>query len=203
MNTLYLDFIIDGSSSMYTVFPAVYYAINHIFEAFLNYSMKPQLGLTVFRNEKNGEPVEYIEFDKKELFTDSEIIFLKKLKSIALYGGGLDGRESVHTAIHKSLEKLPESGRNRAIIVFSDAYGSEDYQDYRWSPLGAAIFFVTEDLGEEDFRFAFIREDGELDEEASPVFLPLESILTPISSNLLEEVVKPLKDLMKGVSIGG
>ena len=60
----------------------------------------------------------------------------------------------------------------------------------------------TDELAEEDFRFCFLREDGELDEEASPMFLSLESLLKPMSTEYLDNIVKPVKDLMKGVSIG-
>lgn len=202
-NTFYLDFVIDGSASMYTVFPAVYYAITHFLDAFSKYNIYPQMGITLFRSEKNGERTEYVTFDKGEFFTGSDVSFLKKLRGVSLYGGGTDGKESVHTAIQKSLEKFSVSGRNRSIMLFTDAYASNDYADYHKLPLGQAVLFTTEELSEEDFRFCLIQEDGEVDEEASPMFLDLSILLKPLSSQVIEDVVKPLTDLMKGVSIGG
>lgn len=201
--TLYLDFIIDGSASMYTVFPAVYYAIAHFLETLSKYEIYPKLGMTIFRSEINHEWTEYVEFEHNDLYTRDEALFLKKLKGTKLYGGGNDARESVHTAIRKSLNKFPGAGRNRAIMIFTDAYGSDDYEEYIDFPLGQVVFFSTEELSNEDFRFCFVREDGEEDEEASPMFVDLNLLLKPLSSDLLENIAKPMKDLMKGVSIGG
>ncbi len=201
--TLYLDCVIDASASMYTIFPAVYYGIAHFLDALSGYEVYPRVGMTIFRSEKNYDWTEFAEFENKEFYTENSSLFLKKLKEIKLYGGGMDGRESIHTAIRKSLDKFPGSGRNRAILVFSDAYGSDDYDDYIDFPIGQAIFFSTDELSDEDFRFCFIREDGNQDEEASPMFLPISSLLKPMSTEMIENIVKPLKDLMKGVSIGG
>ncbi len=57
-------------------------------------------------------------------------------------------------------------------------------------------------MSEEDFHFCFVQADGELDEEASPMFISLEKLLKPMSTEFMDNIVKPLKDLMKGVSIG-
>lgn len=200
--TLYLDFVVDGTASMYTVFPAVYYAAAHFLECLSKYEVYPMMGITVIRNEKNGEETERITFEQRQFFTEEVSVFLKKLKGIQLYGGGSDGKESIHTAIGHSLRKFPAAGRNKAIFVFTDAYGSNDYEEYTQYPMGQVIFFSTEELSEEDFRFCFIRADGELDEEASPMFINFDKLLKPMSTEFLDNVVKPLKDLMKGVSIG-
>lgn len=199
--TLYLDFIIDGTASMYTIYPAVYFAAVHFVEALQKYEVFPRLGMTVIRDEKHGEATECIRFDDS-FFTEDSVQFLKKMRSIPLYGGGEDGRESVHTAIKKSLGKFNGSGRNHAILLFSDAYGSNDHETFLSTPVGQAVFFVTDQMSEEDFRFAFINADGSIDEEASPMFLKIEQLLKPLSSVTIDNVVKPLKDLMKGVSIG-
>jgi hypothetical protein len=200
--TLYLDFIVDGTASMYTIFPAVYYAASHFLECLSKYEVYPQVGLTVIRDEKNGEETELFEFENGAYFTSEIPAFLKKLKAVSLFGGGADGKESVHTAVGKSLKKFPNAGRNRAILVFSDAYGSNDYEDYLEEPIGQAIFFTTEELSEEDFPFCFMRPDGAMDEEASAMFLSIEKLLKPMSTEFLDNIVKPLKDLTKGVSIG-
>lgn len=200
--TLYLDFIVDGTASMYTVFPAVYYAAGHFLECLSKYEVYPQMGLTIIRNEKMGEETECISFENGSLFTEEIPLFLKKLNGVQLYGGGEDGKESVHTAIKTSLKKFPVKGRNRAVFVFTDAYGSNDYEEYLDEPLGQAIFFSTDEMSEEDFRFCFMRADGEWDEEASPMFIDFSMLLKPMSTEFLDNIVKPLKDLMKGVSIG-
>lgn len=200
--TLYLDFVVDGTASMYTVFPAVYYAAAHFLECLSKYEVYPKLGLTILRNEACGEETETVLFDGRDAFTSDITAFLKKLKGVKLYGGGDDGRESVHTAIGTALKKFPVSGRNKALFVFTDAYASNDYEEYISTPVGQVLFFSTDALSEEDFRFCFMREDGELDEEASPMFLRLEKLLKPMSTEFLDNVIKPLKDLMKGVSIG-
>lgn len=200
--TLYLDFVVDGTASMYTVFPAVYYAATHFLEQLSRYEVYPMLGLTILRNDQEGQASEPVRFGERDYFTSDISTFLKKLNNIPLYGGGNDGKESVHTAIRRSLDKFPIIGRNRAIFVFTDAYGSNDYEEYLDEPLGQVIFFCTEDLSEEDFRFCFARADGELDEESSPMFISFDKLLKPMSTDLIGNIIKPLKDLMKGVSIG-
>ena len=175
--TLYLDFVVDATASMYTVFPAVYYAAAHFLECLSKY-------------------------EGRDAFTSDISVFLKKLKGIKLYGGGNDGKESVHKAIGSSLRKFPVTGRNKAVLVFTDAYGSNDYEEYIQYPVGQVIFFSTDEMSEEDFHFCFVKPDGELDEEASPMFIKIDKLLKPMSTEFLENIVKPLKDLMKGVSIG-
>ena len=200
--TLYLDFVIDGTASMYSVYPAVYFAALHFLECLARYEVSACFGITVLRSEDNEEETETVTFDDGSPFTPDMTRFLKKLKNIPLYGGGEDGMESVHRAILQSLQKFPSTGRNKALMVFTDARGSDDYCEYTDYPLGQAVFFCTEELSDEDFRFCFVREDGSYDEEASPMFIRFEKLLKPMSTALLENVVKPLKDLMKGVSIG-
>lgn len=199
--TLYLDFVVDGTASMYTVFPAVYFAAVHFLECLTKYEVYPRLGLTVIRNEEAGETSEVMDFEGAA-FTPDLNLFLKKLRTISLYGGGEDGKESVHRAIRKAIDKFPSYGRNKALLVFSDAYGSNDYDEYITSPLGQVIFFCTEEMSEEDFLFCFVRDDGSFDEEASPMYISIEKLLRPLNGEFLDNIVKPLKDLMKGVSIG-
>ena len=199
---LYLDFVIDGTASRYTIFPAVYFAIMHFIESLARYEIHPMMGITVIRDEAGGEETEQLTFCDGEAFTEDVAEFMRQIRAIRLYGGANDGKESVHHAIGLSLAKFPSPGRNKAVLVFSDAYGSNDYEEYLDYPLGQAVFFITDELSQEDFRFCFVREDGCYDEEASPMFLPVEKLLRPMSTELLDNVVKPLKDLLKGVSIG-
>ena len=76
--TLYLDFVVDATASMYTVFPAVYYAAAHFLECLSKYEVYPQIGLTLIRNEDNGEETETILFEGRESFTSDISLFLKK-----------------------------------------------------------------------------------------------------------------------------
>ena len=82
--TLYLDFIVDGTASMYTIFPAVYYAASHFLECLSRYEVYPKVGLTIIRNEKMGEETELIEFEDRSYFTSEIPLFLKKLKAVSL-----------------------------------------------------------------------------------------------------------------------
>ncbi len=201
--TLYLDMIVDGTASMYTVYPGVYYAVTHFLDALAKYEVSLELGLTLIRNEQEGDMTEKVVFGgDREYFTKDPAVFISRLKNVELYGGGRDGKEAVHTAIRKSLEKFPFGGRNRAIMVFTDAYGCSDTGTCLDYPIGQAIFFTTEEMSEEDFAFAMIGPDGSLDEEASPSFFDIREILKPVSPEFVDDVVKPLKDLLKGVSIG-
>ena len=177
-------------------------AAAHFLECLSKYEVYPQIGLTLIRNEENGEETETVLFEGRDSFTSDISLFLKKLKGTKLYGGGDDGKESVHKAIGTSLRKFPVSGRNKAIMVFTDAYGSNDYEEYTQYPVGQVIFFSTDEMSEEDFHFCFVKPDGELDEEASPMFIKIDKLLKPMSTEFLDNIVKPLKDLMKGVSIG-
>ena len=90
--TLYLDFVVDATASMYTVFPAVYYAAAHFLECLSKYEVYPQIGLTLIRNEENGEETETVLFEGRDSFTSDISLFLKKLKGTKLYGGGDDGK---------------------------------------------------------------------------------------------------------------
>ena len=78
--TLYLDFVVDATASMYTVFPAVYYAAAHFLECLSKYEVYPQIGLTLIRNEENGEETETVLFEGRDAFTSDISVFLKKLK---------------------------------------------------------------------------------------------------------------------------
>lgn len=75
--TLYLDFVVDATASMYTVFPAVYYAAAHFLECLSKYEVYPQIGLTLIRNEENGEETETVLFEGRDSFTSDISLFLK------------------------------------------------------------------------------------------------------------------------------
>ena len=75
--TLYLDFVVDATASMYTVFPAVYYAAAHFLECLSKYEVYPQIGLTLIRNEENGEETETEEAKPVYQFTIKQCWFLQ------------------------------------------------------------------------------------------------------------------------------
>ena len=52
--TLYLDFVIDGSASMYSVYPAVYFAALHFLESLARYEVAASLA-TALRQEMPSE----------------------------------------------------------------------------------------------------------------------------------------------------
>ena len=58
------------------------------------------VGLTVIRNEQMGEETERVTFERGEYFTSEIPLFLKKLKSVQLYGGG-GRRQRVHPHRHQ------------------------------------------------------------------------------------------------------
>ena len=133
--TLYLDFVVDGTASMYTIFPAVYYAAAHFLECLSKYEVYPMVGLTVIRNEQQGEETERAVFENGEYFTGEIPLFLKKLKGVQLYGGGDDGKESVHTAIGKSLKKFrfrEETGRFLFLPTPTEAMIMRSMYMIRW-----------------------------------------------------------------------
>ena len=43
------------------------------------------------------------------------------------------------------------------MLVFTDAYGSNDYEEYIQYPVGQVIFFSTDEMSEEDFHFCFVK----------------------------------------------
>ena len=111
-------------------------------------------------------------------------------------------KESVHKAIGSSLRKFPVKEEIKSSVSFYRCYGSNDYEENMFSIRWSGNLFSTDEMSEEDFHFCFVKPDGELDEKASPMFIKIDKLLKPMSTEFLDNIVKPLKDLMKGVSIG-
>ena len=132
-----------------------------------------------------------MDYDAEQIYLDRQLIEQKKISL-----------KEMQDKIADFMIKFPVTGRNKAVLVFTDAYGSNDYEEYIQYPVGQVIFFSTDEMSEEDFHFCFVKPDGELDEEASPMFIKIDKLLKPMSTEFLDNIVKPLKDLMKGVSIG-
>ncbi len=204
-NTLYVDFVIDATSSMSSLYCAVYITAKNLVEWLVKYEVTPMLGITLLRSveEENESEIVNMGEDKKEEFTQDVSSFLKKLKKVKLYGGANDGAESVREAFSLSLSKFPKKSSN-VIIAFSDAYESKDSNlELTKDNVGAIVFFCTDELSsQESFDFSFVGMNGEIDEEGSPLFIDIEHILKGLSYSEYENIVKPLKDLVKGVSIG-
>lgn len=200
--TLYVDFVIDATSSMSSLFPAVYLTAKNIVEWLVKYEVVPMLGITLIRSLDEGEENEIVAMEEESDFSRDIPLFLKKLRKIKLYGGSGDGAESIREAIFLSLCKFPQK-TSRVMIVFSDAYESKPTKiEFEENEIGAVVFFCTEELSKEAFDFSFVGMNGEIDEEGSPLFIDIEALLGQLSYSDYENIVKPLKDLVKGVSIG-
>ena len=199
--TLYWDFVIDGTASMASLYAGVYIAVMKFLEWIKRYEVKPMLGLTIIRSQQ-GQPAAAVEFEPGVYYTEDSARFLKKVKYLSLYGGAEDGREEIEEALALSLAKFPEGSLNRGIMLFTDCYECEHKITLAEKSVGAVTFFCPESLAMHPFDFTFITSEGEWDEAASPAFFNIESLFHELSGEYLDDVVKPFKDLIKGVSIG-
>ena len=122
--------VIDGTSSFTTVFPAVYYKIEAIIKS-LEHRKKVKnqngvfltYGLTVM-NEKT----EFCQFSGN-LFTESKEKFLEMVRKISLHGGSPDGRENFVGAISTALQALNFGNHenvSRGLFLFSDSLPKEE-----------------------------------------------------------------------------
>lgn len=199
--TLYWDFVIDGTASMASLYPAVYLAASKFVEWMKRYEVKPMLGITVIRSERE-EPVHVLTFEDGAYYTDDTALFLKKVKYLSLYGGSENGEESIEEALYVSIKKFPKGSVNRGIMVFTDCYSCSHSMNLAERPVGAVTFFCPEELAMEPFDFTFMTPEGEIDEEGCASFLDIRSLFTELTGEYLDNAVKPFKDLIKGVSIG-
>ncbi len=199
--TLYWDFVIDGTASMSSLYAGVYLAVIKFLEWMKRYEVKPMLGITVIRSME-GQPAVAVEFEPGVYYTENTGEFLKKLKYLSLYGGSEDGKEEVEEGIALSLAKFPESSMNRGIMVFTDCYECERKLTLAEKSVGAVTFFCPESLALHPFDFTFFTPEGEWDENGSPAFFDITALFRELSGEFLDDVVKPFKDLIKGVSIG-
>lgn len=199
--TLYWDFVIDGTASMASLYPAVYLAISKFVEWIKRYEVKPMMGITVIRSGEE-EPVHVLTFEDGEYYTEDTALFLKKVKYLSLYGGSFDGNETVEEGLYVSLKKFPEESLNRGIMVFTDSYQCQHTMNLKERGVGAVTFFCPQELALEPFDFMFLTSEGEVDEEGCASFLDIRSLFSALSGEYLDNAVKPFKDLIKGVSIG-
>lgn len=199
--TLYWDFVVDGTASMASLFPAVYFAAGRFLDWMKRYDVKPMLGITVIRSMPE-EPIEKLEMEPGSYYTEDGALFLKKLKYLPLYGGSDDGEESVEEALMASLEKFPPASLNRGIVVFTDSYHCSHSLSLKAYPVGAVTFFCPPEMFMEEFDFSFLTPEGEVDEEGTASYMDIRTLFTELTGEYLDNVVKPFKDLIKGVSIG-
>lgn len=199
--TLYWDFVIDGTASMSSLYAGVYLAVAKFLEWIKRYDVKPMLGLTIVRSME-GQPAVAVEFDPQSYYTDDAAAFLKKVKYLSLYGGKENGLEEIEEALALSLAKFPEDSLNRGIVVFTDCYECEHKITLAEKSVGAVTFFCPESLALHPFDFTFFTPEGEWDENGSPAFFDITSLFQELSGEYLDNVIKPFKDLIKGVSIG-
>lgn len=199
--TLYWDFVVDGTASMASLYPAVYFAAGRFLDWMKRYDVKPMVGITVIRSMPE-ETIEKIEMEPGSYYTEDTALFLKKLKYLPLYGGSDDGEEPVEEALLASLQKFPPNSMNRGIMVFTDSYHTNHSLSLKAYPVGAVTFFAPPEMFMEEFDFSFLTPEGEPDEEGSAAFIDIRSLFQELSGEFLDNVVKPFKDLIKGVSIG-
>ena len=199
--TLYWDFVIDGTASMASLYPAVYLAVSKFVEWMKRYEVRPMLGITVIRSEEE-EPVHVLTFEEGAYYTEDTALFLKKVKYLSLYGGSEDGGETIEEALYVSMKKFPKGSVNRGIMVFTDSYTCRHGMNLTERPVGAVTFFCPAELAMEPFDFTFITPEGEIDEEGCASFLDIRTLFTELTGEYLDNAVKPFKDLIKGVSIG-
>lgn len=199
--TLYWDFVIDGTASMASLYPAVYLAVSKFVEWMKRYEVKPMLGITVIRSGEE-EPAQALEFESGSYYTEDTALFLKKVKYLSLYGGSDDGTETIEEALYTSIHKFPEGSLNRGIMLFTDAYQCSHRISLKDRAVGAVTFFCPEELALTPFDFTFMTPEGEIDEEGSASFLDIRTLFKELTGEYLDNAVKPFKDLIKGVSIG-
>lgn len=199
--TLYWDFVIDGTASMASLYPAVYLGISKFVEWMKRYDVKPMLGITVIRSEKE-EPAQVITFEDGDVYTEDTALFLKKVKYLSLYGGDEYGEEFICEALATSLNKFPDGSLNRGIMVFTDCYQCSRSFSLKGRGVGAVTFFCPKELAMEPFDFTFVTPEGDVDEEGSASFLDIRTLFKELTGEYLDNAVKPFKDLIKGVSIG-
>lgn len=199
--TLYWDFVIDGTASMASLYPAVYLAVTKFVEWMKRYEVKPMLGITVIRSDEE-EPAQVMEFEPGSCYTEDTALFLKKVKYLSLYGGSEDGNEMIGEALYVSLKKFPKGSLNRGIMVFTDSYECTNRISLKERPVGAVTFFAPKELALTPFDFTFLTPEGEIDEEGSASYLDIRTLFKELTGEYLDDAVKPFKDLIKGVSIG-
>jgi len=199
--TLYWDFVIDATASMSSLYAGVYLAVMKFIEWMKRYEVKPMLGITLIRSME-GQPAAAVEFEPGMYYTEDQSEFLKKLKYLSLYGGADNGQEEIEEALALSLAKFPEGSMNRGILLFTDCFECEHKLTLAEKSVGAVTFFCPESLALHPFDFTFFTPEGEWDETGSPAFFDIKSIFCEMNGEFLDDVVKPFKDLIKGVSIG-
>lgn len=199
--TLYWDFVVDGSASMSSLYAGVYLAAMKFLEWMKRYEVKPMLGITVIRSMP-GQAALALEFEPGVYYTEDAARFLKKLKYLSLYGGADNGMEEIEEGLALSLAKFPDESMNRGIMVFTDCYECERKITLAEKSVGAVTFFCPESLAFHPFDFTFLTPEGEWDENGSPAFFDICSLFQELSGEYLDDIIKPFKDLIKGVSIG-
>ena len=123
--------VIDGTVSFTTVFPAVYYRIEAIIKALeKEKKRKNQQGIVITHGlTVMGEEPGYINFPDESCFTKSREKFMEFMRKIKFKGGCADGRENFAGAISQALKALNYDGRDNVshgLFVFSDSLPKEE-----------------------------------------------------------------------------
>lgn len=150
-NELYLEFVIDGTSSFREIFVPVYRAISKAVGKIKTVvskveNSKVKYGLTIMGDQPKGK-----RHSDGSWYTESSEVFLKSLTKIQFTGGSLDGYENLNGSIESALRKLENhssENSNRAIIVFTDSMPKDVDED--------AVFLEVSDCPNRGIRFALV-----------------------------------------------
>ncbi len=132
-NDIFLEYVVDGTYSFSTVFPAVYRAIKVSVEkmqkACKTYQgIRIKYGLTVIHDN-----IHTVRFDGKP-FTEDGNRFLGGLEDIKFSGGSADGKEKINEAVEAGIRVLENESHplaGRGLLLFTDSMPEETYHDFR------------------------------------------------------------------------
>jgi len=127
--------ILDGTISITSVFPAVYYVLEelmtHMRAQAKDYrGVTFKYGLTILHDH-----AESVMFPGETFFTEDENLIRKAVNNMEFYGGSEDGRENLNEALREQLlrqnEYEPEEFEKvyRGVIMFSDSVSNEQDMD--------------------------------------------------------------------------
>ena len=130
---LYIGIILDGTLSFTKIYAKVYSVLEQFLrelegEKKFYREITIRYGLTILHDTP-----ETVIFDDGSTFTDSESDVIKELNTLQFYGGSLDGREDLKSAIAKQLLELnmvpgAKDTQNcyKGILLFSDSLPKDD-----------------------------------------------------------------------------
>ena len=129
---IYIDFVIDTTSSAFNIVPAVYlFCDNFMNQLFDEHSRlgnyKIYFGVTAFYGPE--EKMYECQFgEEKKAFTTNKIYFRQGFQKIEVGGGDPFGKDNIMGGIEYSSKKLEKEKGLKAMIVFSDSYVEDQFR---------------------------------------------------------------------------